>query len=90
MADRKIIVGVECDVEITINNHGRDALERVIGPKGALWRAQLYDLRTEAEVLQHWSFNAVANGVRDVSQLDGWSNMEQGSVTFELKDVTPA
>ena len=31
------------------------------------------DIQTRADVLRHWAYNAVANGVTDVSRLDGWA-----------------
>jgi hypothetical protein len=62
----------------------REPIERVTGPGGDEWRAHLYDLHTEQDVLDHWADNAIRNGVRDVSELDGWADVPRGVVTFSV------
>ena len=44
-------VVVSREVEIAISDP--DVIERVTGPNGDEWRAQLYDLRTRDDVLEH-------------------------------------
>jgi hypothetical protein len=74
-------------VEITVNDP--EPIERVTGPGGDEWRSHLYDLRTEQDVLDHWAANAIRNGVRDVSELDGWADVPAGTVTMTVVDVYP-
>lgn len=70
------------EVEVTIND--RDVIERVTGPKGDIWRAQLYDLHTEEDVLDHLAYNAVANGVRQVNRLEGWADLPDDAAVMEV------
>src|SRR4051812_3202968 len=67
---------------VVIDIHDREPIERVTGSDGDEWRAVLYDLRTEDDVLDHWAYNAVANGVVDVCELDGWADVPAGTVTL--------
>lgn len=82
---RERSVTVEQSVKITINNE--DAIERITGPKGDEWRAHLYDIKTEDDILEHWAYNAIANDVTDARALDGWADLEPGEVTMEVEPV---
>lgn len=75
-------------VRITINDP--EPIERVTGPNGPEWRSQLYDLRTEGDVLEHWANNAIRNGIVDVCQLDGWADVPAETVTFCVSHVERA
>lgn len=66
---------------------GTDAITRVTGPGGDEWRAQMYELYTEKDVLAHWTFNAIANGIRDACELDGWADLEAETVVFRMEEV---
>jgi hypothetical protein len=60
-----------------------DAITRITGPDGDEWRTHMYrHIKTREDVLRHWAHNAVANGVTDVSDLDGWADVRRGTVTF--------
>jgi hypothetical protein len=48
------------------------------------WRDNLYDLRTEEQVLRHLAANCVANGVEDAFSLDGWADLLEGMVTMTI------
>lgn len=72
-------------VRFTVNVHDRDAIERVTGPGGDEWRSQFYGLRTTEQVIEHWIYNYLCNGVTDVSRLDGWADLAHGAVTFETE-----
>jgi hypothetical protein len=76
---------VEVTVEIEVND--RDAIDRVTGPAGSEWRAHAYALYTERDVLEHWAYNAVANGVQLACQLNGWADMNDDAVRMHVKDV---
>jgi hypothetical protein len=75
----------EVVVKITVND--REAIERVTGPGGDEWRSYAYNLHTERDVLEHWSYNAVANGVERVNRLDGWADLPDDAVLLEVVDV---
>ncbi|HTE62620.1 MAG TPA: hypothetical protein VK631_19845 [Solirubrobacteraceae bacterium] len=78
-------VEMAATVRITVND--REPIERVTGPNGDEWRAHMYDLRTEEDVFEHWARNALANGVVDVCQLDGWADVSAETVTLAVWDV---
>lgn len=77
----------EVTVKIEVND--REAIERVTGPGGDEWRSYAYKLYTERDVLEHWAYNAVANGVERVNRLDGWGDMDDDAVRMwiEVTDV---
>jgi len=79
---KKRMVTLEACVEIAIRDP--DVIERVTGPGGDEWRAQLYNLRTEDDVLDHLAYNAVANNVERVNQLDGWADLPDDAATMEV------
>jgi hypothetical protein len=80
-------VTVEMLASVTIKMTDREPIERVVGPDGDNWRSQMYDLHTEADVLEHWAGNALRNGIVDVCQLDGWADVPAETVTFTVWDV---
>jgi hypothetical protein len=49
--------------------------------------ASLYGVMDRVRVFEHWTYNAIRNGVTDVSQLDGWADMDRGLVTLDVTDV---
>ena len=73
---------VDTDVRLTITVRNPDAMERVTGPNGDEWRSQFYALHTVEDVLEHWAYNVILNGVRDVSRLDGWADLDITAVDF--------
>lgn len=72
------------EVSITINDP--DVIERVTGPKGDEWRAQLYNLHTEEDVLAHLAYNALVNGCENAALLDGWADLPADAVSMEVID----
>ena len=79
MSDTKRVQLVAgCDV--TINDP--DVIERVTGLKGDEWRAGLYNLQTEEDVLGHLAYNCLLNGVERVNQLDGWADLPDAAATM--------
>jgi hypothetical protein len=75
----------EVEVEIEVND--REAIERVTGPGGDEWRSYAYQLHTERDVLEHWAYNAVANGVERINRLDGWGDLPDDAVRLRVRDV---
>lgn len=72
-------------VEVTVRDE--DAIERVIGPRGDEWRSHAYNLHARDQVFGHWVYNALVNGVDRVNRLDGWADMADDAVTFEITGV---
>lgn len=80
---RTIDVFVSCVVKIEIFDE--DAIERVTGPGGDEWRESAYGaIKTEKDVVEHWAYNAVANGQDGVDELDGWADMDAGAVRLSV------
>jgi len=81
---------VSAEVSLEIVVHNPDAIERVTGAAGDEWRSLFYRLETVDHVLQHWTYNALCNGIRDVSLLEGWGDLDATAVTFELEYGIPS
>lgn len=79
--------GVEMAATVRITVNDREPIERVTGPNGDEWRAQMYPLKTEEDVLEHWARNALTGGYVDVCQLDGWADVPAETVTFHVETV---
>jgi hypothetical protein len=71
-------------VEVTVNDP--DVFERITGPNGDEWRASMYNLRTEGDVLEMFFHNAVQNGCTDLGPLDGWGDLPREAATFRVTD----
>lgn len=71
-------------VYATVLVHDREPLDRVTGPGGDEWRAHFYGLLTDEDVIEHFVYNAVTNGVHDISRLEGWADCDPHSVTIEV------
>jgi hypothetical protein len=80
---REFIVTVERQVKVTVNDP--DVLDRVTGPEGDGWRAQLYDLHTEEDVLRHLAANCLFNGQENARLLDGWADLPAEAVRMEVE-----
>jgi len=81
----KYRVTQEVTVEIEINDP--DVIERVTGPKGDEWRAQLYDLHTSGDVLEHLTYNCLANRCQNAALLDGWGDLPAEAVQMQVVEV---
>ena len=78
---------VHASVIVSISINDDDVIERVTGPEGDEFRASLYDLHTEEDVLAHLAFNCVQNGRRDFAMLDGWADLTREAGTMYIDDV---
>lgn len=76
---------VEANVLVTVEVRNPDVIERVTGPGGDEWRSRFYRMHTTEDVLQHFAFNAVANGVTDISRLDGWADCDPRDVEIVVE-----
>jgi len=74
---------IETSVTLSIEVKNRDAIERVTGAGGDEWRSQFYRLHTVRDVLEHWAYNAVINGIYDVSRLEGWADLDSDAVVID-------
>lgn len=81
----KHTVTMEVEVEVEISDP--DVIERVTGPGGDEWRAHLYDLRTEADVLEHLAYNCVANRCESAWLLDGWADLPKEAVQMRVRSA---
>ncbi len=74
-------------VYATVIVNDREPLDRVTGPDGDEWRSQFYDLHTEEDVIEHFVFNAVTNGVHDITRLEGWADCDPDAIKIEIDDT---
>src|SRR5690242_4364091 len=81
-------VVVSREVEIAISDP--DVIERVTGPKGDEWRAQVYNLHTRDDVLEHLAYNCAANGAENARLLDGWADLPAEAVSMRLRGDSDA
>jgi hypothetical protein len=78
---RTFEVDVLATVRVTVSDP--DVIERVTGPGGDEWRAQMYPLRTRDDVLGMLAENCARRGVERVNLLDGWADLGPGAATME-------
>lgn len=79
---------VEAEVLVVVDDFlTHDAISRVTGPDGDAWRSTFYDLYTEADVIDHWAYNAIANSVEDACRLDGWADLPRGAVKITIVET---
>lgn len=80
---------VESAIYTTVIVKNPDVIERVTGPGGDEWRSQFYrTIETAEDVVEHFAFNAITNGVRDITRLDGWADCDPADVLIEVEDVS--
>lgn len=78
-------VPLEVWVEVTVNN--RDVIDRVTGPEGDDWRADLYPLHTRDDVLEMLADNCARNGVQYANKLDGWADLPADAAVMEVLET---
>ena len=84
MKYHQITVPVSAELTITIADGAPDDLFSRVDTDAF---DALYPWMGQEDVIPHWAHNAVANGVWDVSRLDGWIDVPRGTVTFDVDDV---
>lgn len=84
MTERVVYVPVEAIVKIRINNE--DAILRATERQGEDAEYFNADLTAE-DIYKHFAYNAVANGMGDVSRLDGWADLTWQEVQMDVIDV---
>lgn len=83
MRGMKYTVDAGLRVEFEVRNP--DAIERITGAGGDEWRSHFYALHTFEDVIDHWTYNVVNNGVRDITRLDGWADLDPDDVVVETE-----
>jgi hypothetical protein len=80
---------VETSVYATVTIRNPDVIERVTGPGGDEWRSQFYaTIESDQDVVEHFAFNAITNGVHDITRLEGWGDCDRDDVLIEIDDTT--
>lgn len=82
-----ITVGDPSALARCLDNHDENGVPQPDQRGGSGWRNVYYPLTTLGQVLEHWTFNAVQNGITDVSRLDGWADLDPGVVTVSVEDT---
>lgn len=67
-------------VLITIQD-GCDGLDRMLTKE---WQNDYYDFTDQDAALSNLAYNAVCNGVRDLSNLDGYADLIRGQATMRV------
>src|ERR1700683_1589263 len=74
-------------VQITFHEE-TDAITRITGPKGDEWREHMYRwIKTEDDVLTWWAASALADGIVDICQLDGWADLPAEAITMSVVNL---
>lgn len=82
------LFSVVATIYVTVKIHDPDVIARVVGASGDEWRSQFYPMIATAEnVAEHLAFNAISNGVHDISRLDGWADLDASAATVEVDDA---
>lgn len=79
---RRFRVSYTVDVEVIVNDP--DVFNRITGPKGDEWRAEMYNFHTERDVVEHLAFNALLNGACHVHDLEGWADLDATAARMEV------
>ena len=75
-------------VYASVEIKNQDVTERVTGTGGDEWRSQFYrTIETAEDVIEHFAFNAITNGVHDITTLDGWADCDPNDAVIEIDDV---
>jgi hypothetical protein len=78
-------VSLEVGVVVTIND--LDVIERITGPNGDEWRAQMYKIYTADEVIEHLARGHVMTGAERANQLDGWADCADDAATMGIEGI---
>lgn len=79
---------VEAEASVCIDVWDPAVIERVTGPDGDEWRSQFYrSIRTAEDVVAHFAYNALANGITDISRLDGWADCSPDAVDIFIDSI---
>lgn len=65
-----------------------DVITRASEPGFPYWQHNGEPLTFE-QTIEHLAHNALSNGVTDLSDLDGWADLDRGVATMRVTDVEP-
>lgn len=86
---QEAVYRVETTVYVTVTVRNPDVIERVTGDGGDEWRSQFYPtIKSAEDVVEHFAFNAISNGVHDISRLEGWADCWADDVLIEVDDTS--
>ena len=72
-------------IQVIIKNP--DVVERITGPGGDEWRSHFYgDIETAEDVAEHFAYNALRNGIYDITRLDGWADCDENDVEIRAAE----
>jgi len=72
---------VTSTVYATVTINDQRVVERAMTPE---WQSQFYTFADEDEVVEHFAFNAISNGIHDIRRLDGWADCDKTDVLIEI------
>lgn len=49
------------------------------------WREHFYPIKTLEQLAEHFAYNRVANGIEDISRLDGFADQEDSLVEMDVE-----
>ena len=70
-------------VSVDVTVHDPSVIDRVVDNIDG-WQETYYAMTTRKEVIEHLVYNLLANGIRNVSLLDGWADCERNAVDFKI------
>lgn len=76
---------VETEIVVEIEVHDPDVFDRCFTED---WQSHYWKVEDRSEVLKHLAFNAVCNGVEDISRLDGWADLPSTAATINVDRST--
>lgn len=82
----KYTVVVTADVEIEVPDDST-AITRATENTDDFQAYMGSHLATRDQVLEHFAYNCVANGIEDAASLDGWADIDRYSVTMRVTNV---
>ena len=48
------------------------------------WRETFYNICTLQQLAEHFAYNRIANGIEDISMLDGFADQEESTVKMRV------
>lgn len=76
-------VTIETTVRIEVDPAYRDEYGTLIEPERL---EGIYTMESREDVLEHLAYNAVINGQRDATRLDGWANVPAEHLSMDVTD----
>lgn len=78
---KKYRIRTEVDVIIEVDEDYSDDWGGLLDPRR---QEGIYNLETRDEMLRHLAYNALVNGQRDASRLDGWADISADHLAMDV------